>query len=103
MREIFCVLSGPTAGQPMSDTDARRQLRATAARAGLRRRANPHSFRHAHAVELWRENIDVYTIQQQLGHARLDVTANYLRGVAPVEILEPIGRRRAPMMAVPSA
>lgn len=63
---------------------------------------NPHSFRHAHAVELWREKVDVYTIQQQLGHARLDVTANYLRGVAPVEILEPIGHRRPPMMAVPA-
>lgn len=99
---IFCVLSGPTAGRAMSDSDARRQLRETAYRANLRRRANPHSFRHAHAVELWRERIDVYTIQQQLGHARLDVTASYLRGVAPIEILEPIGKRRAPVMTVPS-
>lgn len=99
---IFCILTGPTAGQPLSDTDARRQLRAAGIRAGLRRRVNPHSFRHAHAVELWREDIDVYTIQQQLGHARLDVTAAYLRGVAPVDILEPIGHRRAPVMAVPS-
>src|ERR1700685_1855901 len=73
--------------------DARRQLREGAKRAGLRRRANPHCFRHAHAVELWREKIDVYTIQQQLGHARLDVTANYLRGVGAMEILEPIAHR----------
>jgi site-specific recombinase XerD len=99
---IFCILSGPTAGQPWSDSDARRQLRETAKKAGLRRRANPHSFRHAHAVELWREKIDVYTIQQQLGHARLDVTANYLRGVGAMEILEPIAHRPTPMMAVPS-
>lgn len=97
---IFCILSGPTAGRPLSDTDARRQLRDAAARAGLRRRANPHSFRHEHAVELWREGIDVYTIQQQLGHARLDVTAAYLRGVAPVELLEPIGRRKPPVMPI---
>jgi len=100
---IFCVLSGPTAGRPIGATDARRQLRDAAARAGLRRRANPHSFRHEHAVELWREGIDVYTIQQQLGHARLDVTAAYLRGVAPVELLEPIGRRKPPVMPVPGA
>lgn len=99
---VFCVLSGPTAGSSMSDSDARRQLRKAAARAGLRRRANPHSLRHQHAVELWREGIDVYTLQQQLGHARLDVTASYLRGVAPVELLEPIGRRRPPMMQVPT-
>jgi integrase len=98
---VFCVLSGRTAGRPISATDARRQLREAAGAAGLRRRANPHCFRHAHAVELWREDMDVYTIQQQLGHARLDVTAAYLRGVSPMEVLRPIGQRRPPMMQVP--
>jgi len=100
---VFCVLSGPTAGQGMSDSDARRQLRRAAQKAGLRRRANPHSFRHGHAVELWREGVDTFALSTQLGHARLDVTAHYLSGLAPVEILEPIGQRAAPMMPVPSA
>jgi site-specific recombinase XerD len=95
---IFCVLQGKTAGKHMQDSDVRRQFRDTAARANIHRRANPHSFRHEHAVELWREGIDVYTIQQQLGHARLDVTAIYLKGIAPVELLEPIGRLRRPQM-----
>jgi site-specific recombinase XerD len=98
---VFCVLAGKTAGRPISDSDARRQLRQAAARAGLRQRANPHSLRHQHAVELWREGIDVYTLGQQLGHARLDITALYLRGIAPVELLEPIGKRRPPMMPIP--
>ncbi len=101
---IFCIVRGKSAGiRALSDTDVRRQFRETAVRAGLKRRANPHSFRHEHAVELWREGVDVYTIQQQLGHARLDVTAIYLKGIAPVELLEPIGRlRRPPMMLVTS-
>ena len=101
---IFCIVRGPSAGvRQLSDSDVRRQFRETARRAGIYRRANPHSFRHEHAVELWREGIDVYTIQQQLGHARLDVTAIYLKGIAPVELLEPIGRlRRPPMMLVTS-
>lgn len=99
---IFCVLTGTTVGQSMSDSDVRRQLRQLAERANIKRRANPHSFRHTHAVELWRENIDVYRIQQQLGHARLDVTAIYLRGVSPIELLEPIGNRRPPLMRVPA-
>ena len=30
------------------------------------------------------------------------VEDSYLRGIAPVELLEPIGRRRPPMMLVPS-
>ena len=102
--KIFCIIRGKTAGlRPLSDSDVRRQFRETARRANIHRRANPHSFRHEHAVELWREGIDVYTIQQQLGHARLDVTAIYLKGIAPVELLEPIGRlRRPPMMLINS-
>lgn len=101
---IFCIIRGKTKGyHALSDSDVRRQFRAVAGRANIHRRANPHSFRHEHAVELWREGIDVYTIQQQLGHARLDVTAIYLKGIAPVELLEPIGRlRRPPMMLVNS-
>jgi site-specific recombinase XerD len=86
----------------LSDVDARRQLREAGRKAGLRRRVNPHSFRHAHAVELWREGTDVYVVSKQLGHARLDITAQYLRGVAPMEVLRPIGERKAPMMRVPT-
>jgi len=100
---VFCVLSGRTAGRPMSATDARRQLRDTAKAAGLRRRANPHNFRHSHAVELWREGLDVYAISQQLGHCRLDITAAYLRGISPLEVLRPIGQRQPPVMQVPQA
>src|SRR5437899_4961468 len=101
--QVFCILSGPTEGRSMSGTDTRRQLRELGAAAGLRRRINPHAFRHQHAVELWREGVDVYAIQRQLGHARLDVTAEYLRGIAPMELLGPIGQRRAPTIAVPHA
>lgn len=100
--QVFCVLNGSTAGCAMYDSDVRRQLRDAADRAELRRRAHAHGLRHTHAVELWREGLDVYTIQSQLGHARLDVTAAYLRGVAVTEVLEPIGKRRAPMMAIPA-
>lgn len=97
---VFCVITGPTAGMAMLANDARRQLRAAGRRAGLRRRSNPHALRHTHAVDLWREAIDVYTIMAQLGHARLDVTATYLRGVGVDEVLRPIAERRAPMMPV---
>jgi integrase len=99
--QLFCVLNGPTAGRAMHDSDVRRQIREAGKRAGLRRRPHAHGLRHTHAVELWREGLDVYTIQSQLGHARLDVTAAYLRGVAVTEVLEPIGRRKPPMMTVP--
>lgn len=97
---VFCVLAGVTAGQRWSGSDVRRQLHLTARQSGVTRRIAPHQFRHAHAVDLWRDGIDVFVVQRQLGHARLDVTAHYLSGVAPVELLEPIGRRKPPLMPV---
>jgi integrase len=99
---IFCVLSGPTAGLSMSDSDARRQLRKATQRAKLRRRMNPHSFRHGFTVEARREDIDLLALQRQLGHARLDITQEYLRSISTTDVLEPIGQRVAPMMPVPS-
>lgn len=63
---------------------------------------HPHSLRHAHAVELWREGVDIYTISRQLGHANVAITAHYLQSLAPLELLEPIGKRRPPVMPLPS-
>jgi site-specific recombinase XerD len=98
--QVFCVLHGPTAGRAMHDSEVRRQLSQAGKRAGLRRRVNPHALRHTHAVELWREGVDLFRVQKQLGHARLDVTGVYLQGIAPEEILSPITKRAAPMMPV---
>lgn len=96
--QVFCVLHGPTAGRAMHNSDVRRQLRQAGIRAGLRRRVNAHSFRHSHAADLWKEGINLYTIQNQLGHARLDVTATYLKGISPTVVLAPIAQRPAPMI-----
>lgn len=98
---LFCVLDGPTAGRPWSDSNARHCLRQAGERAGLRRRCNPHALRHTLAVEMRREGMDVYTVQQQLGHARLDVTQRYLVGIDRAEVLAPVIGRRAPVMPLP--
>jgi integrase len=100
---VFCVLSGPTEGRAIHDSDVRRALKRAGERAGLRRRINPHAFRHTMAVSLYREGVRELVIQQQLGHARLDVTQLYLRSLDPSEILEPVSTRKAPVMPVPHA
>lgn len=97
---VFPVIRGATAGGKWSDHDVRRQLHELGATAGVRKRVAPHQFRHGHAVELWREGLDVYTIQQQLGHANLNVTARYLRGVDPLQVLQPITQRKPPMITI---
>lgn len=93
---LFPVLQGPTAGRPLATNIVRGEFRANVRRSGLRVRLHPHSLRHAHAVELWREKVDLYIISKQLGHSGIAVTANYLASLAPVEVLEAIGTRPAP-------
>jgi site-specific recombinase XerD len=99
---LLPVIRGQLAGRPMTAPDARRQMARLRERAGLRRRVHPHAFRHGFAVDSSREGIPLYTLQGQLGHARLDVTERYLRGIDPMERLAPIAARRPPTTVIPS-
>ena len=96
---LFCIIDGPTRGRPWSGASVRREFRAVAARAGVRRRFAPHQLRHAHALELAREGVPLNIIQRQLGHTNLGTTSIYLQGIDPEEILSAVHARRAPMMS----
>ena len=52
---LFCVLRGRTRGRPCAPAGIRGQLHRAAQAAGVRRRFAPHQLRHAHAVEMSRE------------------------------------------------
>jgi len=95
---LFCVIAGPTRGQPWSTAGVRREFRRVAAQAGVRRRFAPHQLRHAHAIELAREGVPLNIIQRQLGHANLGTTSIYLQGIDTEEIIAAVHGRRAPMM-----
>jgi site-specific recombinase XerD len=99
---LLPVIRGEWAGRPMNAPDVRRQMARLRERAGLRRRVHPHAFRHGFAVDSSREGVPLYTLQGQLGHARLDVTERYLRGIDPMERLAPIAARRPPTTVIPS-
>jgi len=95
---LLCVIYGPTCGRPWTATAVRAQLRRTAARAGVRRRFAPHQLRHAHAVEMAREQVPLVVIQRQLGHGNLGITSIYLQGIDSSEIIDTVHARRAPMI-----
>lgn len=100
---LFCVVRGRSAGKPVESCDVRRSLREARDRAGLRRRINPHSFRHGFSVEFHHETKDLIALQRQLGHSSPTVTGVYLRGIDTLEALQPIARRSAPTVVIPSS
>jgi site-specific recombinase XerD len=100
---LFCVISGPTCGRPLSSSQVRSTLRRNAGRAGVRRRFATHQLRHAHAVEMAREGVPLNVIQRQLGHVNLGVTSIYLQGIDSGEIIETVRSRRPPVIPAAAA
>lgn len=77
-----------------SPATLQREFRLAVVRAGLDQHATVHGLRHAFATHLLRAGTDVRTLQQLLGHAKLDATMLYThvvdvhRGVAsPLDVL----------------
>lgn len=100
MGALLCVIRGATAGRHWEPSAARKQLRRTAALAGVRRRFAPHQLRHAHAVEMAHEGVPLVVIQRQLGqHANLGITSVYLQGIDSAEIIATVHSRPAPVIS----
>jgi site-specific recombinase XerD len=96
---LLCVIHGATSGRHWEFSAARKQLRRTAALAGVRRRFVPHQLRHAHAIEMAHEGVPLVVIQRQLGHANLGITSIYLQGIDSSEIIATVHSRHAPVVS----
>jgi site-specific recombinase XerD len=46
--------------------------------AGIIKRLHPHMFRHAFAVNTLLAGVDIYLLQQLMGHSSIEITAKYL-------------------------
>lgn len=85
---IFCTISRGSVkapGRPLDRRDAAATLSRLAAAAGVHRRVHLHGLRHAHAVALFEAGAPVATIQNQLRHASVRTTWEYLRGLGCVD------------------
>ena len=80
-------------GNRMATSAVRRLLPTLAARAGLFKRVHAHGLRHTHASQLREEGLDIGLISKQLGHTSIETTAWYLDHIAPMAVIEAIGRR----------
>ena len=74
---LFCTL----VGTHVETSYIRHLMPRLARRCGLARRIHAHALRHTHAADLAIAGVPVLAIQQQLGHASLSTTSDYLRRV----------------------
>jgi hypothetical protein len=98
-------------GRYLSPRTVRRVMARAMQIAGIKKKASPHSLRHAFATHLFENNTDIRRIQKLLGHAKLETTTIYTRVAAksteavesPLDVLnraqrptgpKPVGRLR---------
>jgi integrase len=90
---LFCTITRPGAGRPLSSAYVREAFKALAIRSGVGRRVHPHGFRHTLAAELAMEGVPVHVIRRQLGHSSLATTARYIDHLSPMDVISAMQRR----------
>lgn len=69
--------------KPLFDQSPQRWYRSAAAAAGITKHGGLHTLRHCYATHLLESGVDVYTLQQWLGHRQIETTSRYLHLVRP--------------------
>ena len=88
--------------KPMCDQSPQRWYRAAAAAAGITKHGGLHTLRHCYATHLLESGVDVYSLQQWLGHNHVDTTARYLHLVRPDAAVGARGASLALLQALPA-
>jgi site-specific recombinase XerD len=85
---LYCVISRPTAGQPLASSYVRELLHKLAAKAGIDKRVHPHGLRHSYASYLMDQGVPIHHIRRMLGHSSIAVTERYADHINPATVIE---------------
>ena len=69
-----------------------RQVKTAARKAGVFKPCGPHTLRHCFATDLLRGGVDIRTIQELLGHKKLETTMGYVHVVGAAAVRSPLDR-----------
>ena len=96
---LFALRSDPR--KPLFDQSPQRWYRAAVATAGITKHGGLHTLRRCYATHLLESGVDVYTLQQWLGHRQIETTARYLHLVRPDSTLAARGASLSLLRALP--
>ena len=71
------LFPGARPGRPLTAATVQRACQAAVSRAGLTKKATPHSLRHTFATELLEADVNLLIIQKILGHTSFQTTNRY--------------------------
>lgn len=72
------LFNGKDKESPLGHGAVQQSFRLAMEKSGIKKDASLHSLRHSFATHLLEQGVDLVTIKEQLGHARLDTTLMYL-------------------------
>lgn len=78
---LFAAQHDPCA--PLNPVNPQRWYQAARAQAGITKRGGIHTLRHCYATHLLEAGLDLYSLQQWLGHNHITTTTRYLHLAKP--------------------
>jgi len=72
------LFNGQKKGQPMGKRSVQWIMRSTVRQAGIKKPVSLHTLRHSFATHLIEDGVDLFTVKEQLGHARIETTLRYI-------------------------
>jgi integrase/recombinase XerD len=85
---VFCSLASNTYGRPMSYEGLSGVLKRLKRQAGVTRRVNAHSFRHAYARRYIHNGGEIASLSQLMGHADVTTTVHFYTIFSQRELAE---------------